>query len=424
MIVLGAILISLYYFPVTFAIFPIMNSKNLMAGVGILVAVWELLQRRSSILDRNIFIIMIFAILVSLTGLFSVVYNETPDYTYASYIKSFFIWLLSANVVVSSIRRMYGYVSVALISNFLIIMCVAQCMIALLVDTYPIIKNWVDANFIGMSYYGEHERLYGLGAALDVAGGRFAAVLLMIAFFINKNKNNLKTKWMFFYVISFLFILIVGSMIGRTTTVGGILAILYLIWVNRFKLFNTNNRKLLLIFSSFIAIGIFVSFYLYQKNPAFKENIRFAFEGFFNWWEIGEWKTTSTNRWKTMFIWPDNIKTWIIGDGYFNGPSEIDPNYVGPTNYGYYKWTDIGYLRFIFYFGLIGLFLFILYFCKVAMACMRRFPMNRMLFLFLLMLNFIIWCKVATDIFLVFALFLCVHETENEEYENSLKQIQ
>lgn len=50
-----------------------------------------------------------------------------------------------------------------------------------------------------------------------------------------------------------------------------------------------------------------------------------------------------------MYVFPDNLKTWIIGDGYFNGPEDSDPYYTGEIwDIGYYKGTDVGYLRFIF----------------------------------------------------------------------------
>ncbi len=84
---------------------------------------------------------------------------------------------------------------------------------------------------------------------------------------------------------------------------------------------------------------------------------------------------------------------------------------------GYYQNTDIGYLRFIFYFGIFGLIAFIWYFIKVGTTCIKRFISHRLLFAILLLLNFIIWCKVSTDIFLVFALFLCLREEEWDKPE-------
>ena len=77
--------------------------------------------------------------------------------------------------------------------------------------------------------------------------------------------------------------------------------------------------------------------------------------------------------------------------------------------------TDVGYLRFIFYFGIMGLVLFIYFFWRVAQICVRRFNSYEILFLMILAVNMIGWVKVSTDIFLVFALFLCVAEEEGVE---------
>lgn len=135
--------------------------------------------------------------------------------------------------------------------------------------------------------------------------------------------------------------------------------------------------------------------------------------------EKGYWETNSNNILKNMIVFPDNFKTWVIGDGYIENPTGRDPYYVGPTYGGYYMGTDIGYLRFIFYFGLIGLSMFLLYFYEVAKACMTRFPKYTTMFWLVLAINMIVWMKVSTDIFLVFAIFLCVSKEENDAYEQT-----
>ena len=116
-----------------------------------------------------------------------------------------------------------------------------------------------------------------------------------------------------------------------------------------------------------------------------------------------------------MYVFPDNIKTWIIGDGYFANPGDTDPYYVGPLGGAFYKSTDVGYLRFIFYFGVIGLFAFILYFFKCAQVCVSRFKREALMFWLILLVNYILWFKVATDIFIVFALFLCVVSDDTQD---------
>lgn len=418
LIAVGVITISFFYFPVTFAAFPISNTKNLMAALGLpLVVMTGILHKQLNVFDRNFFIVGIMAALVSLAGLYSVVYNGTPDYTYATYLGSFFLWFFAAYFTVFIIRILHGKVTVELICNYLVLMCVLQCVSVLLIDNDPNFRNWAASTFMGLSYVGEIKRMYGLGPSLDVGGSRFAAVLLLIGYMLTLDKVMKNAKLMYMYIFAFLFILVIGSMVGRTTSVGGGLALLYLLWKNKGLLFSPKNQKFLVIFLSVMAVGICIVVYYYNNNIAFRENIRFAFEGFINWWETGVWATTSTNRWQTMFVWPDNMKTWLIGDGYFNGPSDIDPYYVGPPNPGFYKWTDVGYLRFIFYFGLVGLLTFMVYFCKVAVTCVSRFREYRVMFLLLLLFNFVLWFKVSTDIFLAFALFLCISKEENDKCE-------
>lgn len=75
--------------------------------------------------------------------------------------------------------------------------------------------------------------------------------------------------------------------------------------------------------------------------------------------------------------------------------------------------TDAGYSRFIFYFGLIGLLTFMLFFVRVCRECLRKNKNTGLLFILLLVLNFSIWVKVSTDIFVIFAPFLCLAELDD-----------
>lgn len=147
---------------------------------------------------------------------------------------------------------------------------------------------------------------------------------------------------------------------------------------------------------------------------SFHNNMRFAFEGFFNLFEKGKWETSSTNMLKNMYVFPETMKTWLIGDGYFDNPYSYDPYYQGPNFHGFYMATDVGYLRFIFYFGLFGLLSFFYYMYKVAKTCMNRFAAQKKLIILLLLLNYAVWFKVSSDLFSLFALFLCINEADRE----------
>lgn len=151
----------------------------------------------------------------------------------------------------------------------------------------------------------------------------------------------------------------------------------------------------------------------------FRSNFRFGFEGFFSLAEKGEWQTHSNDILKKMIVWPNNLKTWIIGDGYLNNPADkslntYDPYFVGKFH-GFYMDTDIGYLRYIFYFGLIGLITFSIFFIKACGLLIRKFPAFKWMFIIVLAVNFIQWFKVSTDLFVVFAPFLCLSFQEDED---------
>ena len=105
-----------------------------------------------------------------------------------------------------------------------------------------------------------------------------------------------------------------------------------------------------------------------------------------------------------MYRFPETLKTWIIGDGYMLSANN-DPYYIGPFYLGYYKGTDVGYLRFIYYFGIIGLIPCIMQMIKTTQIGMKRLPEYSVLCFMLLMVNFICWFKVSTDTFSVMAIF-------------------
>ena len=133
--------------------------------------------------------------------------------------------------------------------------------------------------------------------------------------------------------------------------------------------------------------------------------------------ETGKWQTSSNDILiNKMLVFPETFKTWLIGDGYGANPSS-DPYYVGPNFHGFYMGTDIGYLRFIFYFGLGGLVALVSFITYAAVVCGKRFANYRKMFFLILCVNLIVWMKVSTDIFLVLAIFLCISKEETDTYE-------
>lgn len=417
---LTGVLVSCYIFPFEFTFLPGVNTKMMMAAVSLCILAAQLAVGRSAKIDKSFFVLSIVALLVSLICYTAVTINGTNDYTYATYIVSMWVWLGGAYAAVSVLKKVHGYLSVRLVCNYLITICVIQCVIALLIDASPVVKSFVNHYVSGFDFVDvdrlDGKRLYGIGAALDVAGTRFCTVLIMIAALTTNLYKTGSTKCLSLYLAAFIFIAVVGNMIARTTTVGVILAIIYWIAVPR-----PNNAKGKVLLWMVVLLICFIPYlvHLYYTSPEFKSHIMFAFEGFFSLAESGEWDVTSNNNLKNMVVFPESLKTWLIGDGYMENPRVTNPYYVGPAYSGYYMGTDIGYLRFIFYFGLPGLLLFMYFFYKSAHICVDKFGSYKLMFWFILIVNYIIWIKVATDIFVIFALFLCISQEDNHEYEKN-----
>ena len=425
----GVILTSFYFFPFSFTFLPAVNTKMAMAGVGLVLVGIQLGRARNSVFSKDMVTISLYALMVSFTSFIAVTLNETRDYTYVSYIISMWVWLSAAFVAVKYMRTVHGYISVELVCNYLIAVCVFQCVSALVIDFVPTVKNFAltyiaDLGPTEMELMKESGRLFGFGAALDPAGSRFAAVLTIIVFMATRLAATNRNKYLVGYILAFIFIAIVGNMIARTTTVGVIIALaflLYSIGLHRMVISKSTGR-IMLWFVGVLVVAVPLLTILYHTNEQFHDNIRFAFEGFFSLAEKGRWEVSSNEILKNMIVFPDNLKTWLIGDGYMVNPNISDPYYTGEYHQaGYYQLTDIGYLRFIFYSGLIGLCAMFAFIWKSGRISMRKFKDQQMLFWLLLAVNYSVWLKVSTDIFLILALFLVINQEENDEYETRIR---
>lgn len=428
--IISVILTSFYFFPFEIVFLPGVNTKMALAGIGLLILGKRLAQRRDAGINKDFFVLSLLALGISLISLLTMTINNTPDDSFLTYFVSMWVWMGGAYTVVRWLDTAYGYVNVRLVCNQLIAVCVIQCLIAWVKDVYPPLQAWVDSFVGGEAFMGntKEARLSGIGAALDVAGLRFSAVAVMIGYILSK-AGELSHKQVVTYLVSFLIIAVIGNMMSRTTTVGVGLALLY--WVYSTNLLNLKqnikNQKLWLWLGGILCVLIPLFIYLYFTNDTFYKNIRFGFEGFFSLWETGKWQTSSNDiLLEHMVVFPDNWVTWLIGDGYAANPMDktlsfFDPYYTGPIYHGYYKGTDIGYLRYIFYFGLVGTFVFVLFMWKSAWACIHRFKDYKMMFLMILLVNYIGWFKVSTDIFLVFAIFLVLSKENDGQTDNILE---
>lgn len=417
MVFLMACLVSFYIFPVGFRGLPAsLNSKQILAVFGVLFYTLKCINDRRMDVPKFGVISFMLAVFFSVWCLYSCYRNGTDDYAYAQYVVSFAVWTFGAYATCRIISAVHGYVNLALLTKYLAFVGVMQCAFALMVDNMPGFENFVNTWFIQDTTPIEVHRLYGIGCSLDSGGVRFCIILIMMAHQLATNTditdNKKQLRW---YLLAYLVICVVGSMISRTTWVGMFFGIGYmLVNVGFMKRGGDISPRQLRFHSVLIVMLIIVTavaVFFYNTNYEVRSNIRFAFEAFFNFFEKGEFQADSLDELNgRMWIWPYDSRGWVMG-------------------YGLFEWsrtpfqTDIGYCRYAMYCGVVGIVLFSIYFIYNAITVATRFRNATILSLLLMSLTFIVWIKVATDIFQIYALLFCLSAEKGEEHPSTFPML-
>lgn len=404
MVLLTGLMMSFYFHPTELRALPGYNTKIMLAVFGVAMLIYNIIRTKDYSLSKGLLYSFMIAGAFSFVNYISLIINESDDYSYANYPISALIWIMGAYGAINFIRWTHGKVTVELVVRYLAGGAAFHSILSQLIDRNDSIRNFVTSIFYISDSMEEMQRLYSFGVGLDPAGVRFAVILIMIAGVLTLSKVVKKsTGLMIFYFLCFAIISVLGNIIARTTTVGmGLGLFVFAVSTGLYKfVIKVSRIKIMRAFGLMLAIGIPIVIYYYNVNPSFHNQIEYGFEGFFSLFESGEFQTSSTDELSTMWVWPHDTQTWLIGSGLFLSQS---------SDFTYF--SDIGYCRFIFYSGLIGFTVFGLYFVYNAIYFAIRYPRYRYIFLLMIVVTFVIWAKVATDIFQLYALFYAFTDEE------------
>lgn len=192
-------------------------------------------------------------------------------------------------------------------------------------------------------------RFYGIGINTFFMGGLISGyTLLLLAYLIRKEPVGKRIVW---YSILFLLIAVTGVFIARTTLVGAGIGAAYILcqaqWTTDFSVAAVRrNARFIGVLLVVAVLGITMLNYVFPE--AWDSGvIGHAFELYLSLDSGGELATSSTDHLQSMYVWPGEFRTWIIGDGKFNVAGGL-----------FYMDTDVGYLRMIYYFGILGMAVF------------------------------------------------------------------
>lgn len=400
-----------YIFTVTFAYVPLgMHTRLLMGIGGFLIYLSQKLDSFvppfSLKVNRHMILLFLFSLSVCILSFISILYNGTCDSVYVTFPISILLVLSAGYFVIFFFEKTYGYVSFKLIANYIIGAVVFQMLISTLFFLFPVLKELFTSIIVLDSLEADALaltagiRLSGFGINFFDAGVLNSCVLILITILLckeHRKRNLVLYSWAFFLI------LVVGCMMSRTTLLGGGLAIGILAYKFRNGLlrlpFNIGIICKIFFWLCIIFIGVFtlIPAELFEKYGTM---FNFGFEIFINYFKDGEFRTASTDDLLTAYILPDNLKTIIIGDGFYADPFMPDS--------AYYMGTDVGFLRLIYYFGLMGLVSFLSFYaysCYIGYLKNKEYKFFFLLFFILIILfNF----KGTINLFYIIVLFCLV----------------
>ena len=324
---------------------------------------------------------------VLLVALLSISINMTTEILYVKYFISIVFSYFMVYLGMIGFYKIYKEVTPQIIIKYLIFASLIHVIISLLMFVVPTINDLLNS----LVKLNEDEidklestfgaRLQGFGALFYTSGLINGFVLIMIAISLYLYKTSITQKIL--YLLSFAVIFIIGIMIARTIMIGGAFAFMILV-VSLFKNPRHIARNLITLGIASFLFDILLVKVVETSNADFALLSDFGFEIFKVLFEGGG-STHSTDSMLNMYkILPESEKTWLIGDA------------LWIQNGLYYKEVDIGYLRNIFYFGIIGsAFLYLYNYRCLSIIISKRYVFGSiskkitiLLFLYVLILNF------------------------------------
>lgn len=309
------------------------------------------LTGKINIIEKKLYLFIILAA-ITLLSLTSILINQTNELVFIRFSFSVILYYLASYAIIYLCFKIDSDFSIDKLFRLIIYVITFQSVLAFLMFIFPAFGNFMisiqKTNDVVLGIVNEAKsiRIIGFGSTFFEAGIVNGLGLILIAFLIKYKKS----EKIFLLTLMYIIISIIGLLMARTTIIGVVLSLLILFKPEK----KLKLKKTILKFSAYTVLVVFLSiFSILILNPKiankFKKTSTWAFELFINYHEHGTFESNSTNQLKKMFVFPNNIKTYLIGDGYFEDP--LHPN-------NYYKATDVGYLRLIYYFGFGGLILF------------------------------------------------------------------
>lgn len=394
------VLVFFYIYSVKFVFFPI-SSRVMLSILGLIYILIKSFNNFNFKISASSFIKFLFLFSISIWSLFVVMYNNSGDYEFVTYPISLVLILLASFLISNIIKadnKDYFFSTANLIINVVLIQVLFALLMFIIPDFGELINSLLVNSDSELKKLEEalQFRLVGLGSRFFGSGVVNGFALMLTTLIIRK--YNLKKSQLFRYTVIFIVIFTLGMMMARTTIIGFILSFIILFFRNDMlqqRVFFKTSVFMFYVTFLPLCISLLIVFYFPDVLRTLLFALEFGFELFLNYFDNGSLETNSSNILKNMLVFPTEIKTYVIGDGF----------YTDLINKTYYMRTDIGYLRLIYYFGLPGLFLYLTFQIFILKQAFYSVDKSKMFYLITIIYLLILNIKGFTDLIFLTVLF-------------------
>ena len=335
------ILAFLFIYNVPFTGIPISASK-IAVVVFILCVLLKYAEGKKIKYNRVELHLLVIAIGLLLFSLMIMLVNGTNDTSIVYACVLLVVNHMFGSFLLVKICKEKGILTLENMMKLIIVLAVTQSVIIILMmvwepfyDFFSNLAYLPTRDSIKARYNGA--RGYGLAMSITYELGvvqSFSAMFL--AYFMQEKRKA-------YHVLAYLLIVVSILVTGRTALIGVILSIVYLLMTDSKAQKKGMRTFLILGLAGGLIVFCMVSFG--DENSVIVSLEDYLFEAINNYKLTGKFGTSTGSNLVKMFesMKEYSVKTWLIGDGRYKGEGLL-----------YYGHVDVGFLRHILYFGVIG----------------------------------------------------------------------
>ncbi|TSB23295.1 hypothetical protein FOR85_06745 [Psychrobacter sp. YGAH215] len=341
------------------------------------------------------------------------VLSSGNDYTFVKLPITIAVMYFSSYLCISTINVFYSEVNFNVVTKYFIYAILLQSLIVVIQFVNPEIASLISqiqrlterqVN-ISTSQLEDGSRFIGFGLLFYTASFFYGTALILIAFQLKYKSMTQVSK--ISGLLIYLVIFFIGMGLARSTIIGFASSLIVFIFpIKSVKSIINITFKfiisiILTILTIFIIIKIFPTF-----TKSLEALINNAFDFVIAYINTGKLSSESASGTIDYFVFPNDIRTYLVGTGLYE-------TYFSKGDYNY---SDVGYLRLLYYFGIPGMILFLIVEVKLLKLAFKTKKLKPIYYSMLIIL-FITNIKGLTTLAVIAMLYALIPNKKMDSYK-------